>query len=88
MSWISVNIDLDDLWDGMDRNDKKNMAEWLYKDGIFGSHPNSDIRSLIRSKEESFGEKELRDDLSKIGDSYLQISNEDCEIIKSIANKL
>lgn len=88
MSWISVNIDLDDVWDGMDRNDKKNIAEWLYEDGIFGSHPNPDIRSLIRSEEESFGEKELRDNLSKIGDSYFQMSNEDCEIIKSIADKL
>ena len=88
MSWIRINVDLDDVYSEMSLSDKRNMVEWLYEDGIFGSHPNPGIISLVRGEQESFGEKELRDNLSKIWDSYFQMSNEDCEIIKSIANKL
>jgi hypothetical protein len=31
MSSIRVYVDLDDVYDGMDRNDKMRMAEWLYE---------------------------------------------------------
>jgi hypothetical protein len=88
MSSIRVYVDLDDVYDEMDRRDKQNIAEWLYEDGVLESHPNSEIRKIVRGNEESFGEKELRDNLSKIWNSYYQLSNEDCELIKNLANKL
>lgn len=88
MSWISVDVDLDDIWNGMSRSDKIDMSERLYDDGVLGSHTNPEIRRLVRGDDESHGESELRSDLSKIWDSYYQLSNEDCEIIKQITNKL
>jgi hypothetical protein len=88
MPYINVHVDLDEIYDDMDRSDKKNMAEWLYDDGILGTHPNTEIRKLIRSNEESPGEYELRNHLSKIWNYYHQLSNEEELLIKKIANRL
>jgi hypothetical protein len=64
------------------------MAEWLHDDGILESHPNPEIRKVVRGDDESFGEKELRDNLTKLWNGHYQLSTEDEEIIKQIANKL
>jgi hypothetical protein len=88
MSWIDVRVDLDDIYYEMGDFDKEKMAEWLYEDGILDKHPNPSIRLLIKGNEESFGEEQLRNDLTKLWNSYYQLSNEDIEIIKKIANKI
>jgi len=88
MPYINVHVDLDDIYNDMDRSDKRNMAEWLHEDGVLESHPNPEIRKIVGGNEESFGEKELRDHLTKIWNSYYQLSNEDCEIIKQLVNKI
>jgi hypothetical protein len=88
MPYVNIHIDLDDFYDDMDRSDKRQMAEWLYDDGILHIHQNHEIRKLVRGDDESFGEKELRDNLTKLWDGHYQLSTEDEEIIKQIANKL
>ena len=88
MSWIDVRVDLDDIYDGMDRYDKQKMAEWLYEDEILENHPNQNIRMLVKNPEESFDEGQLRDDLTKLWNGYYQLSNEDIEIIRKISNKI
>jgi hypothetical protein len=88
MSWVSINVDLDDIYDEMDRYDKQKMAEWLLDDGILDDHPNHEIRKVIRGNNESPGEEQYRNDLTKIWNGFYQLSNEDIEIIKNIANKL
>jgi len=88
MSSVRVYVDLDDVYEEMDRYDKQAMAEWLYDDGVLDKHPNPEIRKLVRGDEESNGEKELRDNLSKIWNSYYQLTSEEEEIIKKIANRL
>ena len=88
MSWISIDVDLDDIWDGMDKNDKRAIAEWLYEDGILDTHPNPEIRKLVRGNNESQGEKDLRDNLTKIWNSYHRLTNEEEEMIKQITNRL
>lgn len=88
MPYVRIDIDLDEIYDEMDRHDKREMAGWLFDDGVLGSHPNPEIRKLVRGDEESQGEKELRDNLMKLWDGHYRLSNEDEEIIKKIANKL
>jgi hypothetical protein len=88
MSWIRINVDLDDVYNEMDLGDKRTMAEWLYDDGILQSHPNSEIRKLVRGDEESHGESDFRNDLSKLWNGHYRLTTEDQEIIKQIANKL
>ena len=88
MPYVNIHIDLDDFYNDMDRSDKRDMAEWLHEDGILESHPNSEIRRLVRGDDESPGEAELRDNLLKLWNGHYRLSNEDEEIIKKIANKL
>jgi hypothetical protein len=88
MPYLRLHVDMDKIYDEMDRSDKRQMAEWLYDDGILGKHPNPDIRRLIRGEEETPGESELRDNLTKLWNGHFRLSNEDEEIIKKIANKL
>ena len=88
MSYVRIDVDLDDVYDGMDRRDKQTMAEWLHDDGILEKHPNPEIRKVVRGDDESPGEYEFRNDLTKLWNSHYQLSNEDQEIIKQIANKL
>ena len=88
MAYVRIDVDLDEVYNEMDRRDKQTMAEWLYDDGILQSHSNPEIRKLVRSDEESPGEYELRNNLMKLWNGHYRLSNEDEEIIKKIANKL
>ena len=87
MSSVRVYVDLDDVYDEMDRRDKRDMAQWLHEDGILESHPNPEIRKVVRGDEESQGEKELRDSLTKLWTAYYRMSKEDEELIKQLSDK-
>ena len=88
MPYLRLHVDMDEIYNDMDRSDKRDMAEWLYDDGTLGKHPNPEIRRLVRGEEESQGEFELRNCLLKLWGSYHRLSNEDELLIKQIANKL
>ena len=88
MPYININVDLDEIYDEMSRYDKEEMAEWLLDDGILENHKNLNIRKLVRGNEESFDEEQFRNNLTKLWNNFYQLSNEDIEIIKTIANKL
>ena len=88
MPYINLHVDLDDIYDEMDRQDKMGMAELLYDDGILDEHINPNIRKVVRGEQESPGEEELRDNLTKIWNSYHQLTNEEEELIKKIADRL
>ena len=87
MSYVRIDVDLDDVYNEMDRRDKQIMAEWLHDDGILDKHPNPEIRKVVRGDDESPGEAELRDNLLKLWNAHYQLSNEDEEMIKKIASK-
>jgi len=87
MTWIRINVDLDEVYDEMDRSDRRTMAQWLHDDGILESHPNPEIRKVVRVDEESQGEKELRDNLTKLWNVYYRMGKEDEELIKNLADK-
>ena len=87
MSSVRVYVDLDEVYDEMDRSDKRTMAQWLHDDGILESHPTPEIRKVVRGDEESQGEKELRDNLTKLWNVYYRMGKEDEELIKNLADK-
>jgi hypothetical protein len=87
MSYIRIEVDLDEIYDEMDRSDKRTMAQWLYDDGILESHPNPEIRKVVRGDEESQGEKELRDNLTKLWNNYYLLTNEEEELIKKLSSR-
>lgn len=88
MSWVRIDVDLDEVYNEMGREDKRTMAEWLHDDGILEKHPNPEIRKVVRGDDESTLEFDFRNDLTKLWNGHYQLTNEDQEIIKQIANKL
>ena len=87
MPYIRIDVDLDDVYNEMDRHDKKTIAEWLHEDGVLETHPNPEIRKFARGDNESQGEKELRDSLTKIWNSYYLLTSEEEEIIKKLSSR-
>ena len=88
MPYININVDLDEFYDELSRYDIEEMAEWLLDDGILENHKNLNIRKLVRGNEESFDEEQFRNNLTKLWSNFYQLSSEDEESIKTIANKL
>jgi hypothetical protein len=86
MSSIRVYVDLDDVYDGMDRNDKMRMAEWLYDDNILESHTNPQIRGLYR-EQDSYMVIEHKKGLNNIWEKYYIMSDEDLKLIEEISKK-
>jgi hypothetical protein len=72
-----INIDIDDIYDDLDRSDKENLVEWLKEDGYLSEYepPKSALQKLFE------------EDIEKIKKTYLTISQEDFELINKIAKK-
>jgi hypothetical protein len=47
-----------------------------------------EIRKIVRGDDESQGEKELRDNLTKLWNSYYLLTSEEEEIIKKLSSRL
>lgn len=87
MAYISVDVDIDDVYDEMSSYEKKQMAEWLEDDGYcFLDQENSDSEFTINDP--NIPDLEWIDIMKKLFHGRLHLSNEDEEIIKKIANKL
>jgi hypothetical protein len=87
MTYIRIDVDLDDVYREMDLHDKRTIAEWLYDDGILQSHTNPELRKVVRGDNESQGERELRDNLTKIWNSYYQMNDDELSKVEEISKK-
>ena len=52
MSYISIDIDLDEVYDQMSKYDKQMMVGWLHDDGILDTHSNPEIRKMVSGDKE------------------------------------
>jgi hypothetical protein len=86
MPYINLHVDLDDIYDEMDRSDKRTMAKWLHDDGILESHPNPEIRKIVIDCE-SLMEEEFQKNLSKLWNRYYSMSGEDLLLIEQLCKK-
>jgi hypothetical protein len=82
MSWISIDVDLDDIYREMDRLDKETMAGWLDEDGYFEEPEGRDIPSSTSSLESQF-----HDMLINLSSKFYQMSNEEVEMITKLYKK-
>ena len=84
MSWISIDVDLDDIYRGMDRRDKEKMTEWLDEDGYFyfEEPEGRDIPPSASSLESQF-----HDMLINLSSKFYQMSNEEVEMITKLYKK-
>ncbi len=86
MAWISIDVDLDEVYDDLRKSDKQKLAEWLYDDGILESHPNVKIKQIYK-KGDSFMEEQHKLNLSKLWDKYFHMSEEDLKVIEEMSKK-
>jgi hypothetical protein len=83
MSWISVDIDMDDIYNEMSSRDKDRMAEWLKEDGYMNEKPEGyDIPSSSSPLERHF-----HDVLIGLSSKFYSMSNEEIELIENLYKK-
>ena len=82
--WTEAEIDLDvnEIYENLSDIEILKMVDLLVEDGIVIS-PNSSKNEKL-----SFMDEEWKETLLKLMDNRRRLSNEDEEIVKSIANKL
>lgn len=81
MPYITVDVDLDDVYSELRDREKQYLVDWLKEDG-FLTKRDTDYDTPKSALEQLFDE-----DIKKIQNSYMVISKEDFELIRSIAKK-
>lgn len=83
MSWISIDVDLDDVYDNMCSRDRERMADWLKDDGYLSDEPEGyDIPPST-----SLLESQFHDKLIGLSSKFYSMSNEEIEIIENLYKK-
>lgn len=86
MAWISVNVDLDDVYGDLSKTDKQMLAELLFEDNILENHNNLKIRQIFNDKD-TFMEEQHKRNLSQLWNKYLVMSDEDLKTIEELSKK-
>lgn len=81
MSYITVDVDLDEVYSQMRDRDKDRMIEWLKEDGYL-TQRDTEYEENTHPMHKIFNES-----LDKIRNSYHLLSSEERELIESIAKK-
>jgi hypothetical protein len=85
MAYIEVDVDVDDFYDELSRWEKQSLVEMLEKDG-FCELKQEDNEFII--KDPNALDEIWIENMKKLFHGRLQLSNEDEETIRKIANKL
>lgn len=86
---IAIYVDLDEVYDQMDRWDKNSMVDLLRDDGYLNDEK-TDINegiSLQIPLDATFEQEQHLRMISKLGGLFYRMSDEDMEIIRNIVNK-
>lgn len=81
MSWITVDVELDEVYSQMRDRDKDRMVEWLKEDGYL-TQRDTEYEENTHPMQDIFNES-----IDKIKNSYHLLSSEEQELIESIAKK-
>ena len=86
MAYINMDIDLDDILDGLNSSEKQRLADDLFADGYFQAELEKEIQGGT-DYEVSLNEQLFREELIKIRHIYLNLTSEEQEIIQKIAKR-
>ena len=86
---ITIHVDLDEVYDQMDRWNKNQIIDYLRDDGYLTDEPSgiNDGVSILIPNDASMGQEEHLRLVSKLGGLYYRMSDEDMEIIRNIVKK-
>jgi len=85
---ISIEFDLDEVYDEMANWDKEQMAEWLCDDGYCTLNEDDKDEEEFKIVNPTILDEMWVEDMIKLFHSRMQLSMEDEETIKNIVNKL
>ena len=83
MSYVSVDIDIDDFLSSCGSYDIKKIIEALIDDG----HLPETVITKVSKHQMTPGEELHKEYCQKIADKYFQMSNEDTALIEELAKK-
>lgn len=81
MSWISIDIDLDEIYDQMSDRDKKDMYEWIMED------MDKELDYYRPGPPSSLMNDDWTRECAKLSSLYYRMSDDDMELIKNIIKK-
>lgn len=81
-----INIDLDEILDGLNSSEKQRLADDLFADGYFQTELEKEIQGGT-DYEVSLNEQLFREELNKIRHNYLNLTCEEQEIIQKIGKR-
>jgi hypothetical protein len=86
MTYVSVDIDLDDIISGLSDKEKQDLIDDLYEDGYY----QMELQNQLDEDDNptiSLNEQMFRAEISKIKGNYLNLSNSELEILSAIAKR-
>lgn len=86
MAYVNVDISLDDILSGMSSTEKQRLADDLYIDGYYQSELEKEIQDAI-GKGIGMNEQIFREQVFKLGINYLNLTNEEQEVILKVAKR-
>ena len=86
MTYISIDVDVDDVLRGLSHIELQRLADDLYDDGYYQTKLENQLMDDDDSTV-SLNEQLFRRELSKIRGNYLNLTNEEIEIIEVIAKR-
>jgi len=87
MTYINMNIDLDEIIDGLSSYEKQELVDELYQDGFYQKELEKQIEGFYDYDNASLNEQMFREQLGKISSNYLSLTNEEQEIILKISKR-
>jgi hypothetical protein len=84
MSWISVNIDLDDFYNELSSKEKNELVDLLTEDGLIDEN----YTPPPKQEDRTYGEIKFRESVLKLLNGYYQLTIDDIELLTKIVNKI
>jgi hypothetical protein len=81
MAYITVDVDLDDVYSELRDREKQLLIDWLKEDGYL-TNRDTELDEPGTALQDMFNEN-----INKIKNSYYQLTNEEIELIEKLAKK-
>ena len=87
MTYINMDIDLDDIIDGLSSHEKQELVDELYSDGYYQTELEKQIYTSSEYDNVSLNAQLFREQLGRISSNYLSLTAEEEELILKISKR-
>lgn len=87
MAYINMDIDLDEIIDGLSSYEKQELVDELYIDGYYQTELEKQIYTSSEYDNVSLNEQLFREQLGRISSNYLSLTAEEQELILKISKR-